>query len=140
MEVEAALAGDGGRELFALSFTMGPGAPAYARASITGWLTGLVPERVIDDASLLISELVTNTLHADLAAGAALSVAGRLTATVLRMEVMNPGHAGTVALRDAVPDERGGYGLRLVDLLAHRWGVDRRADATTRVWFELTLV
>ena len=32
--------------------------------------------------------------------------------------------------------EPGGYGLRLVDALAHRWGVDH-PNGATRVWFEL---
>jgi anti-sigma regulatory factor (Ser/Thr protein kinase) len=140
MQVEEALAGDGERKPFALSFSMGPGAPAHARARVSGWLTGMVAATVLRDARLLVSELVTNTLHGALAAGAPLSIAGRLEDAVLWIEVVNPGHAGTVAMRDAVPEQLGGYGLQLVEALAQRWGVDRSAGATTRVWFELPLV
>jgi anti-sigma regulatory factor (Ser/Thr protein kinase) len=139
MEVDAAVAGDGSRDSLDLSVLMGPGAPAYARGRINGWLTGMVPDGVLVDAQLLISELVTNTLHAEFAASVPLSIAGHLHDGVLWMEVANPGHDGTVARRDATAnDGGGGYGLPLVEVLALRWGVNRDdIAADTRVWFEL---
>jgi hypothetical protein len=53
---------------------------------------------------------------------------------VLRLEIDNPGAAGTIAARD--PDsERDGFGLRIVETLADAWGVSRKGH--TRVWVEL---
>ena len=37
---------------------------------------------------------------------------------------------------DRLPHEGGGHGLRLVDRVADRWGVER---GSIRVWFELDL-
>ena len=36
------------------------------------------------------------------------------------------------------PDERGGFGLRIVDSRATRWGTVRQDDGK-HVWFEITL-
>ena len=41
----------------------GPAAPATARAALTRWLSGHVPVEVLEDARLLASELVTNSLR-----------------------------------------------------------------------------
>src|SRR3954468_736383 len=44
------------------SLPIGPAAPATARAALTRWLDGHVPLEVLEDARLLASELVTNSL------------------------------------------------------------------------------
>ena len=54
-------------------------APATARAALTRWLTGHVPEAVLDDARLLASELIANSLlHAELVEEASLRLAVQL--------------------------------------------------------------
>jgi anti-sigma regulatory factor (Ser/Thr protein kinase) len=111
-------------------------APGAARIVITHCLAGLVARRILDEAILLGSELVTNSLrHADLRVGNPVFVRVHLGAEALRIEVENPGTVGIVTMRPTDPRSGGGFGLQLVEFLAARWGV-RRAHSTT-VWFEL---
>jgi serine/threonine-protein kinase RsbW len=118
---------------------IGPAAPATARAALTRWLSGNVPHEVLENAHLLASELVTNSLgHAELSAGSSLRIAAELTRGALRVEVRDPGSSGPI--RPRAPDRvhGGGFGLHLVELLSTRWGVNRTGG--TRVWFELDAV
>ncbi len=60
-------------------------------------------------------------------------LAARLEPDFARIEIRDTG-------RGFDPDVRAearGYGLRLTDMLATRWGVDRDDTAGTRVWFEV---
>lgn len=115
----------------------GPRAPGAARCVVDHCLSGLVTRRVLLDAQLLVSELVTNSLdHGELGEGDSVIVSVYLATDSLRLEIQNPGTAGVVAARRAGRElGRGGYGLDLVDLLAARWGVRRNRD--TSVWFEM---
>jgi serine/threonine-protein kinase RsbW len=111
-------------------------APAVARAALTRWLSGNVPVEVLEDARLLASELITNSLrHPDLPDDAALRLAGQLREGALRVEVGDPGTTGEIA--PCEPDRvlGGGFGLQLVDQIATRWGVNRTGG--TQVWFEV---
>jgi anti-sigma regulatory factor (Ser/Thr protein kinase) len=109
-------------------------APGAARIVVEHCLAGLAAPRVVDDAKLLASELVTNSLqHADLRDDDLVRVRVDLGAEALRVEIENPGTAGTVGVRS--PDARtGGFGLQLVEDLAACWGVARTHSTT--VWFE----
>jgi anti-sigma regulatory factor (Ser/Thr protein kinase) len=112
----------------------GPLAPSVARAVVTQWLDGHGHTELREDACLLVSELVTNSVtHAGQPAGAPLQIRASADKGVVRIEVEDGGH-GAVRLRDPDPG-RGGLGLHLVDTLAARWGVDR--ERGTHVWFEL---
>jgi anti-sigma regulatory factor (Ser/Thr protein kinase) len=115
----------------------GPRAPGAARVVVDHCLCGLVTQRVLHNAELLVSELVTNSLdHGDLGAGDSVLVSVYLATDRLRLEIQNPGVAGVVAAnRESRESGHGGYGLDLVDLLVSRWGVIRNTN--TRVWFEM---
>src|SRR3954453_7037750 len=109
-------------------------APHAARAAVVDGLSGHVADDVLDDARLLVSELVTNSVrHAGLAADGVVRVGAEVSGGVLRLEVDDAGTAGRVAPRS--PDRDGGLGLHLVESLADRWGVTR--EGFTRVWIEL---
>jgi anti-sigma regulatory factor (Ser/Thr protein kinase) len=113
----------------------GPEAPLLARTLVSQWLDGRAHAELSDDARLLVSELVTNSIiHADQPAGAPVHITAAAVNGVVRVEVEDDGH-GPVRRRAADPLE-GGFGLQLVDLLAVRWGVNH--EHGTRVWFELT--
>jgi anti-sigma regulatory factor (Ser/Thr protein kinase) len=114
-----------------------PTAARVARALVTGWLRGRVGARRLDDARLLVSELVANSIrHADAPAGAALGITASANDGLIRVEVADAGHHGDVRLRD--PDApSGGWGLQLVDRIAVDWGVTHRRG--TEVWFELAI-
>ena len=82
---------------------------------------------------LLVSEVVTNSIrHAGLAEDDRIVLAARLTDDWARVEVRDGGPGFDPDVRHGAP----GYGLRMLDMLAARWGVDAD-DQGTRVWFEV---
>jgi anti-sigma regulatory factor (Ser/Thr protein kinase) len=85
---------------------------------------------------LLISELVSNSVvHSGLVAPEEVDVSIRRIPRGLHVEVIDQG--GGIETSPE-PTRRhpsmGGYGLRLVDTMADRWGY---SNHPTRVWFEL---
>jgi anti-sigma regulatory factor (Ser/Thr protein kinase) len=93
-----------------------------------------VPERVFDDARLLISELVSNSIE-HVREDGEIEVRVALEESVLRVEVLDSGPGFEYASRD---DRDGrGWGLHFAQLLARRWGKD--TEDRSRVWFELTV-
>ena len=120
-----------------VTVSAGPAAAARARNAVAAWLGGCVADSVLEDAVLLVSELVTNSArHASTPDGAAIRVRGARSDRVVRLHVLDRGQEGSVAIRDPGEDELGGYGLRLVATLASDWGV--RRGLGTEVWFELS--
>jgi serine/threonine-protein kinase RsbW len=112
-------------------------APAAARCGMRRWLTAQVPDEVLDDAQLVVSELLTNSLrHAGVTPHDVLHVRVELADGVLRLEVEDPGTEGSIA--PSAPDyaNGSGFGLNLVESLSSRWGVTRNGN--TGVWAELT--
>ena len=76
-------------------------APARARNVVTRWLRGRVLDAVLDDAVLLVSELVTNSArHAITPNSATISVRGSLDDRVVRVHVLDQGRQGAVATRE----------------------------------------
>jgi Histidine kinase-like ATPase domain len=124
-------------QLAEVELPSGPRAPGAARMVIDHCLTGLVAPWILQDARLLASELVTNSVrHGDLESGTTIVLRMDLTAKSLRLEVENAGTAGAVTSRSVGRREGyGGYGLELVELLTTRWGVSR--DHNTCVWLEM---
>ena len=108
-------------------------APGAARL-VVGRLRGRVPALVLEDALLVVSELVSNGVCHSGACDGAIVVRVELTGTMLRLEVEDPGRGGVIAPRD--PD-LGGFGLNLVHGLCERWGLERVAAGGTRVWAQL---
>ena len=82
---------------------------------------------------LLTSETVTNSIrHAGMKRDERIILAARLSDDFARVEVRDSGPGFDPNIRE----EARGYGLRMLDMLASRWGVD--SDGTgTRVWFEV---
>lgn len=106
---------------------------AYARGLLLAALNGH-PADSVDDALLMISELVTNAV--------------RHTRTLLLVLVTIENHTLRVDVTDDNPtlpvaphpdlEAAGGRGLQIVDALATRWGVTPTATGKT-VWFETRL-
>ena len=111
-------------------------APLEARERVLEFADRLGPERV-EDALLLVSELVTNAVKYGPEHGEIQLI---VDAGVERMRftVHDTGAGPLPEMRpmDRLPHEGGGHGLRLVDRVSDRWGVER---GSTRVWFELDL-
>ena len=91
---------------------------------------------LLDDALLLISELVTNSV---LHGGPPIVLAVDCDGTGLHVRVRDGGTQMPTS-RVADPAAESGRGMSLVDLLASTWGVTPVADAHgpgKEVWFEL---
>ena len=83
---------------------------------------------------LLTSELVTNAVqHAGMRRDERIVLAARLERDFARVEVRDTGRGFDPEVRAGTR----GYGLRLTDMLATRWGVDLDPGVGTRVWFEV---
>jgi anti-sigma regulatory factor (Ser/Thr protein kinase) len=94
------------------------------------------PAPLLDNARLLVSELITNSVrHAGLAESARIGLHVDLRPEVLRVEVTDSGPGFEVEERVLTIYQQSGWGLFLVDQIADRWGVDRNGG--TRVWFEI---
>jgi anti-sigma regulatory factor (Ser/Thr protein kinase) len=107
---------------------------SHSPTAVSRWLNGRAHAEMREDACLLVSELVTNSIrHADQPPGAPVRIRTFALDGGVRVEVEDRGH-GTVSRR--ANGGNGGFGLHLVELLAARWGVSR--EHGTLVWFELT--
>ena len=107
-------------------------APARARTMVRG-LQPLLGEERTEDATLLVSELVTNAVKygagdVELRVETPLGGPGRFTISDSGSEGAEP------LMREGGGERGGGYGLQLVDRIADEWGV---VHASMHVWFEL---
>jgi anti-sigma regulatory factor (Ser/Thr protein kinase) len=120
-----------------LSFPADDVAPGLARAAAAASIRDGPQD--VDDAELLLTELVTNAvLHTGMRPTEAIDVRIGSDGDVFRVEVWDRG-PGFDPDTDPMPTRAtGGWGLRIVDELADRWGVDED-DGETLVWFEVGL-
>lgn len=113
-----------------------PTAPAEARAIVEAIGSDL-PEAVLVDAKLLLTEVVGNAIrHAG--RGISAVIIRIVRNHVLRVEVVD---AGPMFKPDPRPPGSGagsGRGLFLVDTIASAWGVEPD-EAGKKVWFQLRL-
>jgi anti-sigma regulatory factor (Ser/Thr protein kinase) len=118
-------------------FRSRPEAVSAARRALDGFDLHL-DAGVFYDASLCVSELVTNAvLHSDIGPDDELELEVAIDAGVLRVSVTYSGDEAVSPVEPTLEDESG-WGLFIVDRLAHRWGVER--EVGTRVWFEIGVV
>jgi anti-sigma regulatory factor (Ser/Thr protein kinase) len=124
--------------MFDMEVTFPPDAdaPASARQAIEG-LEPVVGPGVFEETSLLVSELVTNSVrHARLRPDQVIRLQVRADRSRIHVAVIDegpgfdPDEVGSPGVFD------GGWGLQLLRQLAQRWGVGH--DGGTVVWFELT--
>lgn len=103
-----------------------------ARRCVRAWLQEWGWDAAEEVATLLVSELVTNALlhaHTDI------SLRVQANRRRLRVEVRD-GNPRLPEMRRYARSASTGRGLRLVDELAERWGVEPGRDGKT-VWFEV---
>jgi anti-sigma regulatory factor (Ser/Thr protein kinase) len=111
-----------------------PAAPTIARRMVDE-LDGVVDPHRIEQARLLVSEVVTNAVrHGEGDMIRVLFDADDDGGGELRCEVMDEGHGFVPKARDKPSMAEGGWGLHLVETLSRRWGV---RQGSTHVWFEL---
>ncbi len=115
-----------------------PEGPAQARRIIAEELSARLSARELDDVKLMVSELVTNGIvHGNQDNGLGedgipvmldLCVNGDIRCAVLD-------HGPGFVARTAQDTTAGGWGLRLVEQLSDRWGM-QVSPRRTEVWFE----
>jgi anti-sigma regulatory factor (Ser/Thr protein kinase) len=122
-----------GREGLRMRLGSGPDAAAEARRAIAKLRLDLDPP-LMETMRLLVTELVSNSVKHSRSDSVRLKVAvGRSGVLV---EVTDQGSGFEHEPRGRSEARESGWGLFLVERLAHRWGVGRERGGT-RVWFEL---
>ena len=105
---------------------------AKARAAVARSFAGL-PDEVVEDAQLLVSETVSDAVRTSgQAADEPLRLAGYLVDGTVRIEV------GQERRRRVVEADDAHLGLQVLDRVASRWGHEHRGSSST-TWFELDL-
>jgi anti-sigma regulatory factor (Ser/Thr protein kinase) len=93
-----------------------------------------IPETSVADASLVLSELMSNAIrHARPLPGAQVRVCWKLTGRSLEVAVTDAGGPTQPYPVRAKPFTAGGRGLTIVGHIARRWGV-RSDEQGTTVW------
>lgn len=105
---------------------------APTRAAVREHLSACGVEQTAD-AELMVSELVGNAI---VHAGTDISVTVRCTQERATVEV-HDGSSVMPEVRGHEPMRPGGHGLRIVEALALRWGVEQSAGHGKTVWFEV---
>jgi anti-sigma regulatory factor (Ser/Thr protein kinase) len=112
-----------------------PDSAAEARRALGEVSDHLSPRR-LEDAQLLVSELVTNAIrHAGLKEVDTIKLVVETGDRALRIEVCDSGRGFELSEPAPDPARASGWGLYLVRELSDRWGVDQAG--LTKVWFEL---
>ena len=123
---------------FELRLALDGHAPGAARSLVRDCLRARVKACTLDDAQLLVSELVTNSVcYGGTTAADGVVVRVDLTPGMVRLEVEDAGSGGDFGPRTPDPETGGGFGLSFVQSLSERWGVERIAAGGTRVWAQL---
>jgi anti-sigma regulatory factor (Ser/Thr protein kinase) len=112
-----------------------PASSRAARSFAAEQLRSWGCDQAVDDATLLVSELVTNAV---LHARAPVDVVVRKSRTAIRIEVFDEG-TGVPQPAFSDIDALHGRGLGLVQAIAQRWGVNEDCDGGKTVWFEIAL-
>lgn len=114
----------------------GPEAAARARRALSKLRADIDPP-LMETLRLLVTELVSNSVRHARSETVILKVlVGR---TTVLTEVTDEGPGFDPAETGTPGSEDSGWGLFLVERLAHRWGVSQNEGAT-KVWFELRRV
>ncbi|MBV7248270.1 ATP-binding protein [Streptomyces sp. MW-W600-10] len=106
----------------------------HVRTVLIGWKLG----DLVDDATLITSELATNVITHAKGTGEYFELGLRRRDGVLILEVADSYQWLMPELRKPTDDETSGRGLLIVDALAERWGVRPRHPGKT-VWAHLPI-
>jgi anti-sigma regulatory factor (Ser/Thr protein kinase) len=121
-------------DLLSVHVPCDPHAPVLIRDELAGVHDGTWS---LDDGLLVVSELVGNAVrHSGCVNDHRLDVKVQRDRTSLLISVHDPGLARQSARPASTPpSEPGGWGLRIIERLARRWGAERPDGY--RVWAEL---
>jgi anti-sigma regulatory factor (Ser/Thr protein kinase) len=96
-----------------------------------------IPDEVIADAALVVSEMISNALkHARPLESGQIRISWDASSTCVELQVSDGGGPTRPYLQPPSLTSVGGRGLAIVATLCTEWGVRQEADATT-VWATL---
>jgi len=104
--------------------------PARARHDIATFLTSRLLPQLVDSATLLVSELVTNSL---MHGAGTIRMRATWSNGMLRVDVID----ASPELPRSRATAQGGRGLRIVQHLATAWGAQAIEGEGKATWFEL---
>jgi len=109
-----------------------PSDPAAARMARQALRQARLPDDLQHTVDLLSTEIIANAVrHGDMKPGEEITFAATFVEDFIHVEVHDPGPSFDVARAQ----QGKGFGLRMVDKLASRWGVE--CEHGVRVWFEV---
>jgi anti-sigma regulatory factor (Ser/Thr protein kinase) len=112
-------------------------AAGQVRSFVRDVLARRIPSQLLDDVTLMTSELAINSVrHVPAGEGDWLEVLVDHGDEVLKVSVRDPGTDFAMDEDVSETTEIAGWGLRLVSGLSSRWGVAPDSDGTA-VWFEV---
>jgi serine/threonine-protein kinase RsbW len=112
-----------------------PGSIGQARKFVLGEVDG-VPDRVAENVSVMVSELVTNCVRHTVTD---FSVSVDTSGGEIRVEVTDHG-GGVPVVRSPDPSEPSGRGLRIVRELSDAFGITELSSSPGKtVWFATSL-
>lgn len=113
--------------------------PSIARTKLAGFLTiNRAPATVIDDALIVISEMIANAVsHGLPTAEGTIEISWAINGDLLELSVYDAGEGGSLKPIDFDEDSLSGRGLSIINRVADRWWVDMSKG--TRVNAELEL-
>jgi anti-sigma regulatory factor (Ser/Thr protein kinase) len=115
-----------------------PDAPSCGRLLVQRYLSAWGIAHMIDEAQLVMSELLTNAVKANAEFTTIHIRLVILGGTSLLIEVRDCNPEPPV-LKDASGDNEGGRGLMIVDALCERWGYYHPTHGSKSVWAELLI-
>jgi len=115
-----------------------PDAPSCGRLLVQRYLSAWGIAHMIDEAQLVMSELLTNAVKASAEFTTIQIRLAVLGGTSLLIEVRDCNPEPPV-LKDASGDNEGGRGLMIVDALCERWGYYHPTQGSKAVWAELLI-
>ena len=122
-----------------LSLPIDPSTPSIARTKLASFLTRhQIPADVIDDALIVLSEMIANAVsHGAPIGGRGVVVMWELNPGALHLSVADGGSGAKAELQalDFDEDSLSGRGLGIINKIADRWWVEE--DPSTSVHAEL---
>jgi anti-sigma regulatory factor (Ser/Thr protein kinase) len=110
-------------------------APSIARRALDGWLSDVVEERTAEDVRVAATEVVANAVrHGGLQKDDTIILCGSV-GDVVKISVKQPSPVVGAEVQPQADLPEGGLGLRIVDKVATRWGVNQGPPGV--VWFEV---
>jgi hypothetical protein len=118
---------------------LSPLAPRAVREFLGDSLGGLLEERPLESAQLLLSEVVSMSVrHSALPPGTPVHIDVTVNSDVLRITVEDPGWEAVAPPSTVWDGDAADLGPLLLSYLADRWGV-AHGHRSPLVWFELDL-